>query len=37
MIRISYIAVIATATYAGLLKESRTECINATALDRKSG
>jgi hypothetical protein len=37
MIRISYFALTATATYTGLLKESRTEYIDATILDRKSG
>jgi len=35
--RISYFALPATTTYAALLKESRTEYINATVLDRKSG
>jgi hypothetical protein len=28
---------LATATYAALLKESRTQSINATVLNRKSG
>jgi hypothetical protein len=36
-IRLSYFAVTATAQYAGLLKESRMEYIDATVLDRKSG
>jgi len=35
--RISYFAMLATTTYAALLEESRTQYINATILDRKSG
>jgi len=35
--RISCFAMLATTTYAALLKESRTEYISATVLDRKSG
>jgi hypothetical protein len=35
--RISYFAMLATTMYAALLKESRTEYINATVLDGKSG
>ena len=35
--RISYFAMPATTTYAALLGESRTESINATVFDRKSG
>jgi hypothetical protein len=35
--RISYFALLATTTYAALLKESRMQFIKATDLDRKSG
>jgi hypothetical protein len=35
--RISYFAKPATTTYAALLRESRTQSINATVLDRKYG
>jgi hypothetical protein len=35
--RISYFALLATTTCAALLKESRTQIIEATDLDRKSG
>ena len=35
--RISYFAKPATTTYAALIRESRTQSINATVLDRKSG
>ena len=35
--RISYFALLATTTYAALLRESRMQFINATSLHRKSG
>jgi hypothetical protein len=35
--RISYFALLATATCAALSKENRMEIIKATGLDRKSG
>src|ERR1700744_4876406 len=35
--RISYFALLATATYAALRRESRMQFINATTLHRKSG
>jgi hypothetical protein len=35
--RISYFAPLATSTYAALRRESRTQILNATGLDGKSG
>ena len=35
--RISYFALLATNTFAALLRESRMQSINAIILDRKSG